>query len=271
MRSPFPGMDPYLESPNLWPNVHQGLIVAIQELLNRELLPRYACVAEERVYVAPDPYPGLAKVRIPDAHVTPVSAGSGTNLGKRLTWPRESGYQVFEIQETVEPLREPYLSIRRTDGGEVVTVIELLSPANKAAGTAAHEEYLRKRQEVLLQSQVHLVEIDLLRAGRRPVPTFSSSGDLYAVYVNQAPQRWRTEALLWPLPKPLPVVPVPLADPDPAAGLDLGRALNLALERGAYYALVDYTKPPTPPLAPEHVVWAEDLVTRARKEEVSEG
>lgn len=269
MKSPFPGMDPYLESPQLWPNVHQGLIVAVQELLNKVLLPRYACVAEERVYVAPDPYPGLAKVRVPDVHVTPIPSNSAANLAARLTWPREIGYELFEIEETVESLREPYLSIRRMDGGHVVTIIELLSPANKAAGTAAHEEYLKKRQEVL-QSQVHLVEIDLLRAGKRPLATFRSGGDLYAVYVNQAPQRWRTEALLWPLAKPLPVIPVPLTEPDPPAGLDLKQALDLAFERGAYYVLIDYTKPPAPPLTAEHTAWAEDLIARGRRGAVPE-
>ncbi|MEQ8961940.1 MAG: DUF4058 family protein, partial [Coleofasciculus sp. C2-GNP5-27] len=34
MPSPFPGMNPYLENPELWPEVHHWLITAIAESLN---------------------------------------------------------------------------------------------------------------------------------------------------------------------------------------------------------------------------------------------
>lgn len=47
----FPGMDPYLEDPQLWPGVHNGLIVYISELLQPVLLPRYVATIEERVFV----------------------------------------------------------------------------------------------------------------------------------------------------------------------------------------------------------------------------
>jgi len=54
-----------------------------------------------------------------------------------------------------------YLTIRDREGGEIVTVIELLSPVNKARGEG-QQEYLRKRTE-FVRSPAHIVEIDLLR------------------------------------------------------------------------------------------------------------
>lgn len=41
MPSPFPGMDPYLESPDLWPDVHLELIRDIRAALNPHVLPKY--------------------------------------------------------------------------------------------------------------------------------------------------------------------------------------------------------------------------------------
>src|SRR5271165_1801478 len=47
----FPGMDPYLEDPQLWPGVHQSLIVYIRDHLRPLLRPRYVAAIEERVYL----------------------------------------------------------------------------------------------------------------------------------------------------------------------------------------------------------------------------
>ena len=50
MPSPFPGMDPYLESPTIWPDVHHRLISEIQSTLNPRLRPQYVARVELRVY-----------------------------------------------------------------------------------------------------------------------------------------------------------------------------------------------------------------------------
>ena len=39
MPSPFPGMDPYLEYPGLWPDVHHNLISDTQDFLAHQLRP----------------------------------------------------------------------------------------------------------------------------------------------------------------------------------------------------------------------------------------
>lgn len=263
MLSPFPGMDPYLESPSLWPNVHHGLIVAIQELLNREILPKYACSIEERVYVSADPYPALTGIRVPDVLVTTTSTDAMA-APSRLQASLSSDYETFEIDETAsDPLREPRIVVRRTAGGAVVTVLELLSPANKARGLRTREEYLEKRREIL-RSAAHLLEIDLLRAGTPPLAGLSHETARYGVYLNMAPDHRRTRVTRWDLQKRLPALHVPLLPPDPPARLDLQTALNLAYERGAYHAFVDYSLPPEPPLADADRAWAAEVIAAWR-------
>jgi len=50
MPSPFPGMNPYLENPELWPEVHSRLIVTLADALNPQLIPKYRAAIDRRVY-----------------------------------------------------------------------------------------------------------------------------------------------------------------------------------------------------------------------------
>ncbi len=50
MPSPFPGMNPYLENPEFWPEVHHLLISILAETLNPQVLPKYRVAIEKRVY-----------------------------------------------------------------------------------------------------------------------------------------------------------------------------------------------------------------------------
>lgn len=68
MPSPFPGMDPYLAEPGLWPDVHHELISVSRELLNRQLRPKVHVRVEERVYISDENDPGR-EVIDPDLHV----------------------------------------------------------------------------------------------------------------------------------------------------------------------------------------------------------
>lgn len=54
MPSPFPGMNPYLENPELWPEVHSWLIVAIADVLGSEVRPKYRVAIGKRVYQMTD-------------------------------------------------------------------------------------------------------------------------------------------------------------------------------------------------------------------------
>ncbi|MEH2089809.1 MAG: DUF4058 family protein [Nostoc sp.] len=46
MAYPFPGMNPYLEDPELWPGVHGRLIVAIADYLSPQLRLKYFVVSQ---------------------------------------------------------------------------------------------------------------------------------------------------------------------------------------------------------------------------------
>jgi hypothetical protein len=148
--------------------------------------------------------------------------------------------------------------IDRTDRS-VVTVIEVLSPANKTPGSRGRASYVEKRREVMT-SDSHLVEIDLLRAGTR-MPTRETLPPAdYLVHVSRNDLRPR--GLIWPimLAQRLPVIPIPLRGNDPEVPLDLQQILNAAYERGAYDLAVDYQSQPVPRLKDEQRQWATELV-----------
>src|SRR4051794_3757499 len=51
MPLPFPGMDPYLEAIDLWPDVHHSLIAGIRERLTPRLRPRYVARVEQYTFL----------------------------------------------------------------------------------------------------------------------------------------------------------------------------------------------------------------------------
>lgn len=70
MPTPFPGMDPYLERPGVWEEVHTRLIVAMADALGPQVRPTYRVGVEQRTYLAvmaPDEYALVGK---PDVLVT---------------------------------------------------------------------------------------------------------------------------------------------------------------------------------------------------------
>ena len=146
MPSPFPGMDPYLESPNVWPDAHHELISSIRELLNKKLRPRYVARVEDRVYMVPEDDPEEELWNVPDVKVEsrPVPRhlwSMPTNGTLAIAEPvviRENG-----------PIREGRIEIQEVASRKVVTVIELLSPSNKVNGAAGRKRFLQKRDEVL--------------------------------------------------------------------------------------------------------------------------
>lgn len=249
-------MDSYLESPEIWPNVHHGLISEIQAVLNRQLRPRYCALVEDRVYISEENDPGR-RVIIPDVSIQSVGHHSSLTVDADST-AQTSGLAVAEpIMVTTlleEEIRESRLVIIDGSGKHVVTVIEVLSPANKVVGSRGRANYEAKRLEVL-QSPAHIVEIDLLRDGMRiPMAERLPYHD-YLVHVSRHADRPRGS--VWPilLTQRLPAIPVPLSSPDPDVELDLGQILNSAYDRAGYDLIVDYRQPPRVPLAEPNASW----------------
>jgi Protein of unknown function (DUF4058) len=250
MTMPFPGMDPYLEHPILWTGVHSGLISSIRSQLAPRLRPRYVASIEERVMIDIPQHQ-----RIPDLWVQKVSeVASTTGTAVSLEEPL-----VMEIAD--DPVKEHYIEILdRYQDLKAVTVIEVVSPINKAAGPGS-DEYLRKRKATL-QSSTHLVEIDLLRRGDRIVAfsdeQLESIGPFdYLVTVNRfQPGRTQYEIIPRRLRNPLPTFGLPLVAPDPDVPLDLQAALDRVYEDGSYMLRVHYERPCSPSLEAPDQQWA---------------
>ena len=256
--SPFPGMDPYLESPNLWPDAHNRLANICAEQLAPLLAPKY--IAELNTQIVIDRVwdePAERKAALPDVAVT--SSGqmpSGTASTSTLAPPPIR----LRIPMPV-PVRLVSVYIRLREGEQLVTVMEMLSPVNKRPGEG-RQAYLDKRA-ALLESSVHLVEIDLLRQWpRMPLEGTLPPAD-YVIVVSKASERPVCD--VWPveLRQPLPVLPIPLLPPDPDIPLDLGQALRTAYARARYDLRIDYTQPPAPALLPEDTAWATALLAQA--------
>ncbi len=161
-----------------------------------------------------------------------------------------------------EERREAYLVIRSRESHEVVTILEILSPANKRPHSDGHREYLAKRESVL-QSQTHLIELDLLRGGQR-LPTVGPlpEGDYFAV-VSRAQRRPRAEVYAWPLRHTLPSIPVPLTSGDDDVSLDLQAIFSTVFDRARYDLSINYEAALTPALAEADAKWARERIAAA--------
>ncbi len=257
MASPFPGMDPYLEDPAVWPGLHDRLIVYGSDALQPLLLPGYYVEIRERVYFEQSrdviyPYATLHRRR----PAPPRASSTGVVTADEPT--------VFRI-ETRQ--RESFLEIRSVGSREVVTVIEFISPANQYGAGQGREEY-RDKQEQVLGSRASLVEIDLLRRGSPVV--VAPPGELltlphfdYLACVSRAGSRSHVEVYAVTLRERLPRIAIPLREPDPDVVLDLPSIITHCYDNGAYAVRVDYDQPPPEPFRPEDEAWADALLRSA--------
>lgn len=250
MNRPFPGMDPYLESPAYWRDFHARFITYWCDWLADILPDHYEVSIDERVTLLEegDRADMLPDVSISQTHPLPVQSRSGETIAlEREPIPM----RVALLDEAAER----FLRIMHRPDATLVTVLELLSPTNKE-GTG-RRDYLHKRNEQLRDS-VHLVEIDLLLGGKRlPMEGILPPGDYYAI-VSRGDRRPDSEVYAWGLKEPLPRIRVPLKFPDPDAILDLPALLDQAYHRGRYARSLPYSKPPTAPLSPDNAQWVKD-------------
>jgi hypothetical protein len=258
MPSPFPGMDPYLEEPGLWPDVHHRLISVAGDMLTEQLRPRYYARIEERVYVSDELDPAR-HVIAPDLRIV---SGSGRRKGTGAITIGEA----IDVAEPVEvttlfedEIHEPRIEVIDRLDRAVVAVIEILSPTNKVPGARGRLSYEQKRLEVM-SSPSHFIEIDLLRAGEPFGPYKTLAPHDYRVHVSRVGRR--PKGTLWPIriEQRLPIIPIPLKEKDLDGSLDLQVVLETAYDRAAYDLEIDYRKDPIPPLDPPQAVWADRLL-----------
>ena len=253
MKSPFPGMNPWLEG-YIWPDVHNRLAMIIAEMLAPQIAPKYVA----RIAIAaimdyrPESEMGITypDVEISKRHNNRVEEPVATYGRAIVTEPTYISPFKLPIEQKI-----PVVEIRDVAKNKLVTAIEILSPINKRNPNLT--DY-RIKIEDLHRSGVHIVEIDLLRRGTR---TFYAH---YKTHYQMSLLRAGThKAAIWAadVKEELPVLPIPLISPDPDAVLDLNKALEIIWERSLYDLSVDYqTEPPPPAFSEQDKAWIKQIV-----------
>lgn len=257
MKSPFPGMDPYLEA--YWLDVHTRIITYAADALN-SLLPRGILArTQERIGIETDD--GDSGVLLPDVNVIHAV---GRKMSGQLGVAEALGrFKLLALHE--QPI-ERYIEITTADGSQLITVIEFISPSNKGRGRI---DFVDKRQ-TLLAGGVNFVEIDLTRGGEwrklllpQKCPPEAVAAYRYTIRIPQE----SGVAYLQPisLREPLPVAPIPLREDEPRVSLELQPLIEQVYEKGRYEEAIRYERPPTPPLNEPDAAWAQSLLLAAGK------
>lgn len=257
MPSPFPGMNPYLEHADVWHDFHENFLPAARELLLPQVRPHYIIKIDQHVYLHEPAAEDRFFIGRSDVHVaqpTPAAnPGAGTATLPAPAWGR--------VAVPIDEEKQSFLEIRDREGRDLVAVIELLSPINKAMG-ADRDQFLAKRMRYI-RSSASYIEIDLLRGGvRLPIEDLPHC-DYYALV-----SRWqeRPRVGIWPLRMrdTLPAIPIPLREPHPNAQLDLQAVLNRVYDAAGYEDYI-YSHQPEPRLHPDDEAWAKEIVVRGRQ------
>ncbi len=225
MPSPFPGMDPYLEDPDMWPDFHVTFLVALRAELNLRILPeRYvASIGEyrwERSDSRPNRYLTIHEVR-----------NGPTRTVIELVGP---------LQKMEGLKRQRYLSRREQylANGFNLIEIDLTRTGSRVLSTWADlppHDYLIAETRADEPRQNFVWPLSL----REPLPTIGI-----------------------PLDETLPGVPVILRRTDLA--LSLQRCLDSAYDDARYQRILDYDAPPDPPLHEPDATWARELIAKRK-------
>ncbi len=254
MPSPFPGIDPYLESQDYWQDFHARFIPYCCDFLADRMPEHYVAQIDARVHLVNYSEEATKQI-LPDLAILREETTPPRDLGAPMATLTLDPVTIPLMTGVVEEVRDRWIEIRRLSDRSLVTVIEVLSPSNKVG--SGRRDYLEKRLD-LIRRPVHLVELDLLAGGhrlpmRRPLPP----GHYYAL-VSRAERRPDCDVYAWTIRQPAPTIPIPLAAPDHDVPLGLAQVFNLAYERGRYARSIKYGAPLTVPLGLEDRAWAEE-------------
>ncbi len=248
MLNPFPGMNPWLENPAIWRDVHQRLITTLANSLGPRLRPRYFVAVETHTYVSVSPDVPVA-TRFPDVMV--IDRG-GPAVETALA--ADSLYLTVElpIREPREPIEEGYMEIRLASTGEIVTVIELVSHTSKQMG----------HDLKFYDPDVHFVEIDLLRAGPPMPHTERAASSHYRLFIRRRERPHQARLYPFSVRQPIPTFPLPLLPDDAEPVVDLNALLNTVYNQAGYDLVLRYDQPPAPPLSAEDTAWTATVMTK---------
>lgn len=253
MPSPLPGMNPFIEQPELWSEFHSRMIVAIADALDDLLSRDYRVAVEKRVYLSQDDEQVL--IGIPDVAVT---AAPNTSLGKSSS-VAVAEPQIVELP-TLREFQERYLEIREGSTGAVITTIELLSPKNKRTGEG-RDAYLGKRQQIL-SSATNFVEIDLLRGGQ-PLPIKGSTASDYRILVSRSSDRPQAQLYGFNLGQEMPTFGIPLRPGEAEPLLQLQPLVHRVYDKSRFELAIDYQQKLIPQLSSHEKEWIEAALNKA--------
>jgi len=252
-------MDPYLETH--WGDVHHSFMTYARDQIRGRLPHDLRARLEESVYV--QPLQGAGRVIVPDIRIL-------EHQRKRAVRTADEGaLAVAEplIVETSESITQGHIEIRdRSADSKLVTVIEVLSLANKLPGEGQHK--YRKKQQELRDAQVSLVELDLLRAGQRVLPFAETRlprvhRKSYLACVRRGWEATAVEVYPMSLRERLPVIRIPLRATDDDIPLDLQPLIDQCYRNGDYDADINYDETAEPPLKGADARWADSLLRNA--------
>lgn len=264
MKSPFPGMDPYLE--RHWGDVHSRLVLYSCDQMQAGLPGDLFARVEERVYVENEG----ARPRgiFPDVRVVEHGNGISTSTATLAGAAGVAVAEPFVLHLEAEQVTETFIEIREVgEGHRVVTVVEFLSPANKLPGDG-NRLYLKKQHE-LLMGKVNLVEIDLTRTGSTAfgvAPNFIPAHlrEAYHVVVRRGRDPYKSEIYPISLRERLPAFRVPLRETDADIVLNLQTLIEQCYANGRYGS-INYQVAPDPPLEGADAEWANALLRSVGK------
>ena len=260
MPSPFPGIDPWLERPAVFPDFHNSLITYLKAAINAVLPPGYVAAGDSRAYVDPE------LRRIPDVGIFGPDADSTGGTAVVVATLAQAGLLAAATEPISDPVKEYYLEIQSVEDERLVTAVEVVSPANKQAGEDGRASYQQKQGEYRL-SKVNLVELDLLRGG--PHTTALPEARLravapdcdYHVSVMAAGSPIRFFVAPIKLADRLPHLPIPLDPGIAPVTIDLQAVFDRCYDESGFANRAKYARQqPNPPLAPDQQGWAEGIL-----------
>ncbi len=255
-KSPFPGMDPWLES--RWNDVHSRLTLYASDQLQPHLPTGLHAHVEEYVALA-GPDVGPERLQRFETDVRVVEHGKDLAIERGAVTASETMTQPLIVPRQHEPETLRYIRIVDCNSKErVVTTIEFLSRANKV--TRAGRNQFRGKQRKLIAAGVNVVEVDLLRSGKWVIsvdrgllaPEYRQP---YRVCVVRATDADQAEVYSIPVQRPLPSIRIPLRSEDQDVALNLQSILETAYANGRYGEILDYDINPQPPLSDNDAKW----------------
>jgi hypothetical protein len=267
MSTAFAGMNPWLEAPDLFPDLQDTLVIYLREYLQSRLPAGYYTAIANRIYDI-----GFMHSIIPDVSILRKPSDSQGPTEQTVATAARMKLKPIVVPLRTEPMKENYIEIRTALNHQLVTTFEAISPSNKKNGSEGRKNYLHKQQE-LTEQRVNCVEIDLLRGGEPTtryalyeVPEFLQHDCPYHISVFRAAEPAQLECYPAAFAEALPAIAIPLKAGDPDVEVPLEEIFQKCYQFGSYDYRIDYSRDPRPELSAKVLEDFRTRITQFRKQ-----